>query len=186
FVVIAASALAALRQLRHMSGSNQITALTECRETLESRDFREAQRFVSFTLPERLKDPAECMKFARIPLVGEYEAIDRVANFFEAMGLFVKVGVIDRDIACDSWSYVVLRNWTALLPVTTYVREAAGTGSLWENFEYLALLCQRYDAEHPSTYPRDLPRMPKDTSLMDAIKEQRASLEAVPDVRRSP
>ena len=56
FVVIAASAIAALVQLRHMRGSNQIVALTECRETVESPDFREAQRFVSYELPKRLQD----------------------------------------------------------------------------------------------------------------------------------
>lgn len=39
FVVIAALAAAALFQLRHMRGSNQIMALTEVRETVESADF---------------------------------------------------------------------------------------------------------------------------------------------------
>lgn len=174
FVVIAASAVAALRQLSHMRGSNQITALTECRETLESAEFRQAQRFVSYTLSERLKDPAEQLKVARLPLTGEYEAIDRVANFFEAMGLFVKNGIIDRDIACDAWSSVVLRNWTALLPLTTYLREAVGSQSLWENFEYLALISQRYEERHPSSYPRDLPHMPTDRSLAKAVEDQRA------------
>ena len=36
FIVIGATAIAAIIQLRHMRGSNQIIALTECRETLES------------------------------------------------------------------------------------------------------------------------------------------------------
>jgi hypothetical protein len=39
FVVIAASAVAALVQLRHMRGSNQIAALNELRETMESESF---------------------------------------------------------------------------------------------------------------------------------------------------
>jgi hypothetical protein len=40
FVVIAASAVAALVQLRHMRGSNQIAALNELRETMESESFQ--------------------------------------------------------------------------------------------------------------------------------------------------
>ncbi len=122
FVVIAASAIAALMQLRHMRGSNQIVALTECRETLESPEFREAQLFVSFELPKRLADPKEARKVAQLPFVDEYQAIGTVANFFESMGLFVKKGIIDRDIALDAWSYIVLRNWDALAPVQRRTR----------------------------------------------------------------
>jgi hypothetical protein len=171
FAVIAASALAALMQLRHMRGSNQIVALTECRETLESPEFRGAQRFVSYELPQRLKDPGECRKAAQIPFVGEYEAIGTVANFFESMGLFVKTGIIDREIACDFWSYVVLRNWEALLPVTSYVRHKLGQPALWENFEYMAALAQEYQERHPSSYPSRMAHMPADTSLIERAKE---------------
>ena len=51
FVVITASAIAALLQLRHTRGSNQILALTECRERLESDEFQNARRFVSQNYP---------------------------------------------------------------------------------------------------------------------------------------
>ncbi|HEX5274952.1 MAG TPA: DUF4760 domain-containing protein [Candidatus Rubrimentiphilum sp.] len=169
FVVIAASAIAALLQLRHMRGSNQIVALTECRETLESPEFREAQSFVSFELPKRLTDVNEARKIAQLPFVDEYQAIGTVANFFESLGLFVKRGIIDRDIACDAWSYVVLRNWQALAPVTTFVREQTSP-QLWENFEYLAAISKRFTSEHADgDYPRGLERMPVDRSLMDLI-----------------
>lgn len=171
FVVIAASAIAALMQLRHMRGSNQIVALTECRETLESPEFREAQRFVSYELPQRLKDPDQCRKAAELPFSGEYEAIGTVANFFESMGLFVKTGIIDKEIACDFWSFVVLRNWEALNPVTSYVRDKIGQPALWENFEYMAALAHEYQERYPSSYPARMHRMPADTSLIDRAKE---------------
>jgi hypothetical protein len=170
FVVITASAIAALVQLRHMRGSNQIVALTECRETLESPEFREAQRFVSFELPKRLNDPNERPKIVTLPFCDEYEAIGTVANFFESMGLFVKTGIIDRHIACDFWAFVVLRNWNALLPVTTYVRAAVQTDALWENFEYMAMLSKTYSEQYPSSYPPHAPRMPPDRSLLDDAK----------------
>lgn len=170
FVVIAASAIAALIQLRHTRGSNQIVALNECRETLESAEFREAQRFVSYELPKRLQDPDECKKVAQLPFVGEYEAIGTVANFFESMGLFVKSRIIDRRIACDFWSYIVLRNWEALAPVTTYVRETLDTDALWENFEYMAMLSKAHTEKYASDYPSGMPRMPKDMSLMEKVR----------------
>jgi Domain of unknown function (DUF4760) len=177
FVVIAASAVAALIQLRHMRGSNQIVALTECRETLESPEFRDAQRFVSFELPKRLQSDEECRKVAQLPFSGEYQAIGTVANFFESMGLFVKVGIIDRHIACDFWSEVVLRNWRALAPVTAYVRHAVGQEALWENFEYMASLSERYQRTHPTSYPAGEAHMPVDMSLVERSKrwsEERA------------
>lgn len=171
FVVIAASAIAALLQLRHMRGSNQIVALTECRETLESPEFRDAQRFVSYELPKRLNDPEQCRRAAQIPFTGEYEAIGTVANFFESMGLFVKSGIIDKHIACDFWAFVVMRNWEALLPITSYVRHKLDQPALWENFEYMAALSNRYQQEHPSSYPSGMEHMPADTSVIDRAKE---------------
>jgi hypothetical protein len=170
FLVIAASAIAALIQLRHMRGSNQIVALTECRETIESREFGEAQRFVSFELPKRFQNPDECRKIAVLPFTGDYQAIGTVANFFESMGIFVKMGIIDGRIACDFWSYIVVRNWNALAPVTTFVRGELGAPQLWENFEYLAVLSKQYMEQYPQgTYPQGMPRMPEDRSLIDSI-----------------
>jgi hypothetical protein len=173
FVVITASAIAALIQLRHMRGSNQIVALTECRETLESPDFREAQRFVSYELPKRLQDPAERMRIAQpqSQFEGEYKAIDTVANFFESMGMFVKNRIIDRDLALSMWCYVVLRNWNALLPIITYVRDDLHEPSIWEHFEYLASLSEIYLRDHPGgTYPKNVPHLPGDRSFIEAVK----------------
>jgi hypothetical protein len=176
FVVIAATAVAALVQLRHMRSSNQIVALTECRETLESEGFQEAQRFVSYDLPDRLRDPNEVLRIAqpRSQFEGEYRAIDTVANFFENMGVFVKNGIIDQKLACDMWAFVILRNWRALLPIITFVREDLAAPGIWENFEYLAVLSERFSKRYPvGTYPERLPRMAGDRSFVDAVRKAR-------------
>jgi hypothetical protein len=174
FVVIAASAVAALIQLRHMRGSNQITALNEFRETLESGEISEAQRFVSFVLPERMLDHDERVKMTTLPFGGDYEKIGSIANLFEGLGEFVKIGIIDANIACDIWGFVVVRNWNALAPLTTYIRATLGIPQLWENFEYLAVLAQRYLERHPNgTYPSNMPRMPEDRRLLDTINQDR-------------
>lgn len=169
-IVIAASAIAGLIQLRHMRGSNQIAALTEFRETMESDRFQAAQAFVSYDLPRRLQDPVERVKMTTIPFRDEYMAISTVANMYEALGGLVKSGVIDRDVACDVVALIVVRSWDAMLPVTTYLRHNLGTRALWENFEYLALLSKRFIAEHPDgAYPPNAPRLPKDDSLIDSL-----------------
>lgn len=173
FLVIAASAIAALIQLRHTRGSNQIIALTEIRETLESQDFREAQRFVSFDLPARLLDPQETLRIAKpqSQFEAEYQAIDTVANFFENLGVFVKNRIIDRDLALDMWSYVILRNWSALSPVISFVREDLGQPAIWENFEFLALQATKWQASHGDhSFLRGSNRMPEDRSFIEAVR----------------
>lgn len=173
FLVIAASAIAALIQLRHTRGSNQIIALTEIRETLESRDFREAQRFVSFDLPARLVDPQETLRIAKpqSQFEAEYQAIDTVANFFENLGVFVKNRIIDRDLALDMWSYVILRNWNALAPIVTFVRADLQAPAIWENFEYLALQATKWQSTHgDASFLTGSDRMPEDPSFIEAVK----------------
>ncbi len=58
FVVIAASAAAALLQLRHMRGGNQIAALNEIREALESERFEVATGYVMREFQTRMDEPA--------------------------------------------------------------------------------------------------------------------------------
>ncbi len=170
FLVIAASAIAALIQLRHMRGSNQIAALTEFRETMESNKFQTAQTFVSFELPKRLKDPVERVNATTVPFSGEYAAISTVANVFESLGGLIKSGVIDRDVACDVFAYMVIRNWDVMLPLITHLRRTLDNPALWENFEYLTLLSKRFQANHPGgAYPSGEPRLPEDDSLTRAI-----------------
>jgi hypothetical protein len=51
------------------------------------------------------------------------------------------------------------------------LREKYGTVALWENFEYLAVLADRWLAEHPQgTYPANAGRMKPDRSLATALE----------------
>ncbi len=56
FLVIAATAIAAIVQLRHARSSNHIAALNELRETMESADFQAALRFVTAELKDQWLD----------------------------------------------------------------------------------------------------------------------------------
>lgn len=158
FAVIAASAVAALLQLRHTRGSNQIVALTECRETLESNEFQDAREFLTLTLPHLMEDPAMRAKLDLEFFPAELRPAQYVANFFESMGAFVRFHIIDRNIACNLWCGIVLTCWTALLPVTR-ARRIRSPG-IWENFEYLAVLSQEFLERHPTSYPEGMRRMP--------------------------
>jgi hypothetical protein len=160
FLVIAASAIAALLQLRHMRSGNQIAAYNECRETMDAPEFRGALLFIRSELAERLRDPSVAEEIVRQNLPGEYASIRHVANLFESMGLFVRIGMMDRGIACELWSGIVLDVWNRLRPLTAVIRRDMGEG-VWINFEYMAALSSQYMASNQGeTYPPGVPRMP--------------------------
>lgn len=161
FLVILVTAVAAFIQLRHMRSGNQIAALTECREIIESREFFTARRFVQDDLPILLQDPAIVPRLERRVLDDQLQPINFIGNFFENLGAFVRFGIIDRAIVLDMWCLVVLAAWRALLPVTQIRRKFFKTRAFLENFEYLAVLCDDYIARHPDgTYPSGMRRMP--------------------------
>ena len=159
FVVIAATAIAALFQLRHMRSSNQIAVLTEVRETLESERFAQARRYISEELPKLIGSPAGRAQLAAPPpMPRELESIRMLANFFENVGAFVRHGIIDETIACDLWGSVVLDTWEQLEPVVAIRRHR--NPSVWESFEYLAVLSKDYRQKHPlGSYPAGIQRM---------------------------
>lgn len=140
-LVIAASAFAAVLQIRHIRSSNQIAVFVEVRERIESADFEAAAN------------------------------IRKVANFFESLGAFVKRGVIDADLACDVWGAVVLRKWNALEPVIGSRRAAINNNRLLKNFEYLASLSKDWIERHPEgTYPAGVSRMPRSSVWREAAQ----------------
>lgn len=168
FLVIAATAIAALIQLRHTRSSNQIAAVTEMRETLESEQFGKARRYVAQQLQELLADPSERNKLGSVVFPPEFDAVRDVANFFETMGAFVKLGIVDRTLVCDLWDGAVFRTWKQLEPVIMIRRKVSDRG-LWANFEYLAVVCEKSLAKTEGDhYPRGMRRMTIDGRSLEA------------------
>lgn len=159
FVVIGATAVAALVQLRHMRSSNQIAALTEVRETLESDRFAQARRYALEVVPRLVGDAAGRAQLgAPPPMPKELESIRMLANFFENVGAFVRYGIIDRELACDVWSFVVTDTWENLEPAIAIRRQ--NFPDVWTNFEWLTVVCEEWQRRHPTgAFPRSQRRM---------------------------
>ncbi|MBV8727203.1 MAG: hypothetical protein JO233_05405 [Candidatus Eremiobacteraeota bacterium] len=157
FVVIAATAVAALVQLRHMRSSNQIAALNELRETIESEYFRNSAEFVHKTLPGLLNDNLIRHQIAagtRIPAIKELTPAATLADFFEQCGMFIKHGIIEPKLFCDLWSYNVLISWEAMAPLVINFRTIQNQPGLWENFEYLVSVSRAWHAKYADgSYP---------------------------------
>jgi hypothetical protein len=180
FLVISATAIAAIVQLRHAHATNQIAALNELRETSERPEFRAASHFVTTQLAEKMKDPEFRYQVENRtsrtsengPLIDYTTAL---GNFYESMAMLVKQGLVDRDLTLEIWNRPVVRSWQALLPITAINRRAVGR-ILWENFEYLTVLSQDWLATHPEgTYPSGVRRIEVEDRWLDADSQYAAS-----------
>jgi hypothetical protein len=180
FLVIAATAIAAVVQLRHARSSNHIAALNELRETMESADFQAARQFVEGELSKKLQDPSFRYQIdAPAARTGEtrplHAKIDSLGNFYESIGILIKTGLIDRDLVLEIWCGNVIRAWERLAPITAIARRKSD--SVWENFEYLTVLARGWKTAHPrGTYPAGAQRIALEDEWLEADKQYAASL----------
>lgn len=174
FVVIAASAMAALLQIRHMRSGNAISLLTAYNNEFDTQEFQLAFAYVRSELPKRLEDDAVLDALANAPpFLGEFAAIRTIANFFEDMGAFVLTRLLDRRIVCTLYAENVTSAWRSIAPVAALLRHKLESPSIWENFEYLAVLSEHFTERYPSgLYPPSLRRMPLDDRLVERWKSR--------------
>ncbi len=178
FVVIAASAIAALMQLRHMRSGNAISLLTAYNNEFDTQEFQLAFSYVRSELPQRICEDSVMNELAAAPpFLGEYAAIRTIANFFEDMGAFVVTGLLDERIVCTLYSENVTSAWKSIAPVTALLRAKLDTQAIWENFEYLAFRAERFIERYPNgTYAQTAPRMPLDSTLVERWQKQKSGM----------
>jgi Domain of unknown function (DUF4760) len=181
FLVIAATAIAAIIQLRHARSSNHIVALNEIRETTETPEFQAARRFMLTELSAKLQDPAFRYQVDH-PAAGTDETrpqltkIGRLGNFYEGIGVLVKTGLVEKDLVFETWAEIIIGVWDKLAPVTAIHRRTSGD-AVWENFELLTVMAQDWRAAHPKgTYPAGVRRIGLKDEWLEADKQYAASL----------
>ena len=180
FFVIAATAIAAVLQLRHARSSNQIAALNELQKTTETAAFLDASHFVQGALAAKLQEPEfryqVAMRSARTdesrPLIAK---ANLVGNFFESMGTLVRAGLVDKELVLQIWDGFIVQAWGHLAPYLAILRRSAGD-ALWERFEYLTVLTQDHIAAHPrGAYPPGARRIALDDEWLKSDEQYAAS-----------
>ena len=168
--IIAATAIAAMVQLRHLRAGNQINAMLTIGNQYDDKGFREAGTLISHKLASALEDPLfreyelAMSRNLTTPTVPDEQvqlrsAVNLVGNTHEELGILVKNGIVDRDLFLDRYCWVIGRDWSLLERYTAYTRATAANDGIWENFEYLAVLSQDWLREHASTYPAGVRRL---------------------------
>lgn len=186
FIVIAATAVAAIVQLRHLAGSNRISMLNELRQTYESEQSQAARSFVRAKITEHLNDktfrhqlhnPAERTAENRAAVT----KMGTVANVYEGMGALVKAGMIEPRLVFELWGSAIVADWTMLAPYMAMMRARKGN-QIFQHFEYLTVLAQDWLAAHPDgTYPKGMRRIVLKDEWLEAASTSNGSTSATPD-----
>lgn len=177
FVVIAAAAIAALVQLRR---ANQIAAMAELQDASQTPQFIAALHVVYTELASKLKDSEFRYQVAnRGARTSENQAVmthaNIVGNYYENMGLLVRMGLVDRDLALSIWSATAGIVWDLLAPYAAIARQLKGD-ALWENFEYFVVLSQDWVAARPKgAYPAGVRRIALKNAWLEADVQYAAS-----------
>jgi hypothetical protein len=180
FVVIAATAIAALVQLRHARSANLIEGISEIMRGFSSSNFQAAQHFVLTELSKKWQEPEfRYQRFTRSARTPENQVliskINEVGNFYENVGIMVKRLLVDRSMVLDMFSGNAISAWESLAPLTVGSRRDGGK-ALWENFEYFVVLSQDWQAAYPDgTYPPGVRRIELVDQLRDADAQYAAS-----------
>jgi hypothetical protein len=158
-VVFVVTAIAAVVQLRHLRSNTSLQGLTMVLQDWQKPEMQAWIRYVRLELPEKLKDPAFCDEFrgaARRDRTRHPEL--HVCDYWEQCGTYIKYGMIDRLTFLDSSCTTIVTLWQCVYPAVVIMRERGGP-SVYENFEFLAVLSKQWIAAHPNgAYPANMPR----------------------------
>jgi hypothetical protein len=151
FIVIGATAVAAIIQLRHLRQSNQLNVLLTILRMPYDPVLHDSFEFVHAELPDRLNDPDFMRLLDESPVNRKIHKELWVLDYYERLGSYLKGNLIDPALYLDSSSPENF--WNMFKPVIKRMRTRGGP-YIYENFEYLVFLAQQWDRQHPEgNYP---------------------------------
>jgi hypothetical protein len=158
FLVIAATAITALVQLRHIRRANQLAGLQSTFAMLQEPSVRELVNYVRHDLSVRMEDEAFRSSLHEIPIDRREHPELYLCDMYNHIGSFVRSGLIDESIYLQTDWYNVTLYWGLLRDVIAAGRE--NRPYTFENFEWLAARAQAWRDRHPhGDYPAGEPRM---------------------------
>ena len=168
FIVVAASAVAALLQLRHIRAANQIAASLALIDRIATAEFQRTLQYVFHgELDRALEDPEYRAGLLKTPVDLANHPEASLLAYWEQMGSIIKLGLTSEAAFMDTTSSQCIAAWNKLSPVIAYVRRARGP-QVYDNFEWLASRSMMWEERHPNgTFPNNAPHLP----LMDVYPE---------------
>lgn len=159
FIVIAATAVAAVIQLRHLRAQNQLTGLLTVLARVEAPEFNSWVDGARDLIATRMPDPAYRQAISN----GTFERKDNpwlnLGNSYDWVGSLVKHQLIPEEPLLDVYAGRVVQAWDLVEELVPLMRARLGAG-VWENFEYIVVRAREWWREHPDgAYPKGAPRL---------------------------
>ena len=168
-IVIAASAIAAIVQLRHLRAGNQLSGLITVFGMLQDPSVREFVNYIRQELSNRLNDDDFREALLEIPVDRQKHPELYLCDMYNHIGSFVRCGLIDERTYLQTDWYNVNLYWGLLAEVIEIVR--SNRPHVFENFEYLAARAKAWIEKHPGgDYPRSERRMVAPTGTYPGVK----------------
>ena len=168
FIVIAATAITAVVQLRHIQSANKVAAIQTFASTYEGAELRDAFHVVRTELNQRLEDPS----FRREIRTGNVDRLKhpeiQICNFFDQWGLYYRDGVIDKDSFMRVNAGLIVQFWERLEPVVALLADPVKGNYSFQQFEYLTVQARRWLERHPEG---DYPKGEQRIQLTDSWRE---------------
>jgi hypothetical protein len=157
FLVIAATAIAAVFQLRHMRASNQLAGLLSVLARVEDANFNKWLTDTQHQLPVLLADP-EYMRSVIENTFDRNVAWLQLGNSYDWVGSLVKNRLIPVDAFLDVYAFRIVQAWELMEPITVLARYNVAN-SVWENFEFLYICGLDWVKKHgEGNYPKRMRR----------------------------
>ncbi|HET9344021.1 MAG TPA: hypothetical protein VFO25_14025 [Candidatus Eremiobacteraceae bacterium] len=169
-IVIAATAVAALVQLRHMRAANHIGAMWSVHEMFSDAGYIGARRYLRTHLARLVADPG-FRGFATMEILGhppanppeEYitaiNAATLIANTHEMLGNMIVQGLINREVMLRGYAWVIDGTWRMMEEYVKILRAAEGGDGLFEDFEYMTVCSRDWIKHNPVSYPKGYGRI---------------------------
>jgi hypothetical protein len=159
FIVIAATAIAAIVQLRHMRANNQLTGLLNVLARIEDPTFNEWADMAREQIAEKLSDPTYRRALEDGSFPRRNNAWLNLCNSYEWVGSLIKHDLIPEEPFMDVYSARVLSTWAVIEEIVA-IRRRSGDSSSWENFEYLVVRAREWEHQFPNgSFPKSTQRL---------------------------
>jgi hypothetical protein len=169
-LVVAVTAYAALRQIRHLRAANETLTLLELNKAANTPQYEESRSYVHWQLSKDIEDVALRQLYLQA-VDGNCGPIGRAApycDFFEEVGALVFTRAVDLEIVMRSFDFEYA--WKDARGFVRLERQRRGNDiRLYEMFEALAMTQRRYreDRGSSSFYPEGLSRDPAMTETRE-------------------
>lgn len=141
-IIIAATAIAAVSQIRQLRLSTQLEGLLALHREFNAPDMGQVRAYVKDDLPALLRDE----RYRQSLLAGDTNTHAHkefvLCNYWEKIGSLVREGVLDPDLYLDIGAYRCIEHWEQLRPAIELVRKAEPLQ--WESFDYMVGLSRDY------------------------------------------